>query len=431
MNIASLILKLFNNIYFISFLAAMTCAFYYYLKSDLKYQKKVVWIVYSFLFLGVLAIFLKGEIYRINQPRVWDFTAFFVYGKVAASGYNFYLPENFHTVFNTLNLPFQNSELTDFIESLVDVGFPYPPPTMLYFILLGYLSYSNALLIWSVLIVLFLFCAIYLGYKHFFIENKINGLLLVSILFLIYPMVKFNNICSQTNGLVLLYLFLMKRYSESKFAGILLALAFFTKPFMLIFGLYFLLSKKWEPIVYFIASALLLSGISILTFGGDTFMSYFFNNAAQRIPAWQFSEDVNQSLHAVLLRTNLISLDKPHYYLIISAVLIVITILLSRFLIKKKLDDYVWALLLLVGLLVYPGTLSYYGVILLFIVFQFFNKEETLGLDYRICIPLIGVLFYLGSVSVFASICFLLVVVLIKSFFNIKILNSNELIFQN
>jgi hypothetical protein len=431
MNVASLILKLFNNIYFISFLAAMTCAFYYYLKSDLKYQKKVVRIVYSFLFLGILAIFLKGEIYRINQPRVWDFTAFFVYGKVAAAGYNFYLPENFHTVFNTLNLPFQNSELTDFIESLVNVGFPYPPPTMLYFLLLGYLTYSNALFLWSVLIVLVLFYDIYLAYKHFFIANKINGLLLVSILFLIYPMVKFNNICSQTNGLVLLYLFLMKRYSESKFAGILLALAFFTKPFMLILGLYFLLTKKWKPIIYFIASASILSGISILTFGFDTFISYFLNNSAQRIPAWQFSEDVNQSLHAVLLRANLISLDKPHIYLFISAVLIITTIVFSRLLIKKKLDNYVWALLLLVGLLVYPGTLSYYGVVLLFIVFQFFNKEETLGLDYRICIPVIGILFYLGFISVFASICFLLAVVLIKSIYDIKKLNSLELVFQN
>lgn len=402
----------------------MTCAFYYYLKSDLKYQKKVVWIVYSLLFLGVLAIFLKGEIYRINQPRVWDFTAFYMYGKVAASGYNFYLPENFHTVFNSLNLPFQAADLDDFMESLVDVGFPYPPATMFYFIGLGLLSYKSALVVWTMVILLFLFLDIYLVYIQLFKENGLNGLLMVVILFLIYPMTKFTIICSQTNFLLLFYLLLIKKYSEHKFAGILLAIAFFTKPFMLIFGLYFLFSKNWKAIAFFIGSVLLLSGMSIITFGVDTFTSYFFNNAAQRIPAWQFSEDVNQSLHAVLIRANLISLDKPHIYLLIVTVITILTILFSAFLYKKKLFNNVWALLLIIGLLIYPGTLNYYSVVLLFIVFHFIKKENALSLDFKLSIPIIGILYYFDSVSVFASICFMLIIIVSKSLWEIKQLNS-------
>lgn len=404
-------------------MSIFSCLCFYFYNHERKTIKTLIRIVYFSIFTFIAYIFFSTLKYRLSSFQIWDFTSFYLWAKVAVQSYNFYLPENSQIVFNTLSLPAGNFQ--EFIEGIVKVGFLYPPPTMFYFYLLGYLNFDSALIVWTLFIILFLFVCIYIIYKEDFRNYKINGLVLVTILALIDSTVKSTIFCSQTNFMVLLYLLLMKRYSSNKWSGVLLALAFFTKPFMLIFGLYFLLSKNWKPIAYFIASVILLSGISILTFGSDTFMSYFFNNTAQRIPAWQFSEDINQSLHAVLLRANLISLDKPHFYLIISAILVGITILFSRYLLKKKLEDHVWALLLLVGLLVYPGTLSYYGVVLLFIVFQFFNKEKTLGLDYRICIPVVGILFYLSSVSVFSSICFLLIIVISKSLWQINQLNSS------
>jgi hypothetical protein len=401
-------------------MAITACVFFYYIKSERKLHTNVVWLAYSLLFAGIFLIFSKSEIYWLNHPRVWDYTAFYLYGKVAALGYNFYLPENFQIVFNSLIIEFKGSEYTDFMEAVVMVGFPYPTPTILYFLPLGFLSYNTALIVWTLFILLSLMGSIYLIYMQFLKEYGLNGLLLVSILFLIFPSVKFNLICSQTNFILLIYLLLMKKYAGHKFAGVFLALAFFTKPFMLIFGLYFLLSKNWKAIAYFIISAILFSGITLIIAGFDTFISYFLNNPTQRMPAWQFSEDVNQSLNAILLRANLISLDTPHVYLIISTVLLGLTVLFSAYLIKRKLDDYVWALLLLVGLIVYPGTLSYYGVILLFVMFQFFHTEKPLGLNLYLLIPVIGLFYYLNSVSVFASICFLLVIVVLKSLWQLK-----------
>jgi hypothetical protein len=216
----------------------------------------------------------------------------------------------------------------------------------------------------------------------------------------------------------------MKKYSYHKFSGILLALAFFTKPFMIIFGLFFLISKNWKPIAYFIVSASIITGISLMVVGVDPFISYFLDNPAQRMPEWQFSEDVNQSLNAVLLRANIISLEKPHVYLIISNILLGLTILFSSYLVKRKFDDIVWVLLLLVGLLIYPGTLGYYGVLLLYIMFQFFKKEQALGLNSKVVIPLIGLFYYLDSISVFASICFLLFIVIIKT---LLLLQQNQI----
>jgi len=83
---------------------------------------------------------------------------------------------------------------------------------------------------------------------------------------------------------------------------------------------------------------------------------------------------------------------------------------------KRKLYDFIWAILVLVSLIVYPGTLSHYGVLLLFIIFQFFNEKGQLGFNPYLSIAIIGIFYYLTTFSVFASMCFLLVIVVLKSF---------------
>jgi hypothetical protein len=418
MDLIKFIIKLFSSPLGISFLAILACCCYYSLERLKKSYKPIVQIVLFFILIFVLYRFYSTVNSRINNFFVWDFTAWFLWGKVAAQGLNFYLPESSQIVYNTLNLPAANFE--EFVDAIVNVGFLYPPPTMLYFIALGFMPFDLALKLWTSFILIFLFACIYLIYIEFFRKDRLNGFMLVSILVLIFPMVNFTIVCSQTNFILLFYLLLIRKYADHKFAGVLLALAFFTKPFMLIFGFYFLLSKNRKAIAYFIASALVISGITAFIFGIDTFMSYFFNNATQRLPAWTFSEDVNQSLNAILLRANLISLDKPYVYLIIASVVFGATLIYLFYLQKRKQSDFIWAILLLVGLLIYPGTLNYYAVVLLFITFQFFDTEKPLGLNLYLLIPVIGIFYYLNSFSVFASICFLLVIVVLKSLWQLK-----------
>ena len=418
MDLIKFIFKLLSSPLGISFLTILACCCYYYLDRVKNSYKPIIQIIYLFILIFVLYRFYSTVNYRINIFFVWDFTAWFLWGKVAAQGLNFYLPESSQIIYNTLNLPAANFE--EFVDAIVNVGFLYPPPTMLYFWALGYMPLDLALKVWTSFIIIFLFACIYLVYIEFFRKDRLNGFMLASILVLILPMVNFTIVCSQTNFILLFYLLLLRKYADHKFAGVLLALAFFTKPFMLIFGLFFLLSKNWKAIAYFIVSALVISGITAFAFGIDTFMSYFFNNTTQRLPAWTFSEDVNQSLHAALLRANLISIDKPHVYLIIASIVLVATVIYLLYLQKRKQSDYIWAILLLVGLLIYPGTLNYYGVVLLFVTFQFFTTEKPLGLNLYLLIPVIGIFYYLNSVSVFASICLLLVIVVLKSLWQLK-----------
>ena len=413
----------------IGFAAMLTCSCYYIIKSDRTSQRPLIWSLYSLLLVFALYLFMIRVADSLKTPVIWDFTAFYLYGKVASEGLNFYLPENYQLVFSSLHLPFSNFE--GLVEEVVNVGCPYPPPTILYLIPLGLLPFKTALVSWTAFNLLFLAGSIYLIFSMFFKSEKLNGLMLVLILFFISSPVRSTISFSQTNFIILFLLLLMKKYSDKNFPGILLTLAFFTKPYMIVFGLFFLLTKRWKAIAYSFLTAVIVGAITLIIIGRDTFMSYFSNNATNRIPIKVFAEQINQSLHAVLLRANLISMDKPYVYLIIAAIIFGISLVLITHILKQKKYDLLWPVLLLVTLLIYPATLNYYGVMLLFITFQFFNFRQPLGLNMYLNIPLIGLIYFLSSFSFFSAVCLMIIIIITISLrqympFKLKALISNE-----
>ena len=254
----------------------------------------------------------------------------------------------------------------------------------------------------------------------FFKKYLMNGLILVcSLFFMLWPSLMTVS-SSQTNFILLFLLLLMKKYSDKKSAGIFLALAIFTKPYMIIFGLFFLFRMKWKPIIYFIISALVLVGITIGIFGTTPFINYIYNNPVQRLPKYVFLESAYQSLYAVLTRSNIITPENPLTYLYIVSTIILLTLSYLFYLAKKGMNDFIWAILLLIGLLIYPGMLYHYGVLLLFIIYQFFDKDSQLGLNRYINICIVGIFYFLSTFSIFSSILFLLVLIVYKSLILIK-----------
>ena len=407
--------------------AMVTCLCYYLLRSEKISFKKVIWIFY-FILLSIASYkFMAHIIEHIQTPKIWDFTAFYLYGKVAANGYNFYLPESYRIVFDSANLPYTNFE--NLVEYVVNIGFLYPPPSILYFIPLGLLPYKIAGIYWTIFNLLFLIGCIHLVYSMFFKSDKLNGLILVIILFLISLTVRSTIYFSQTNFILLFYLLLMKKYYNRNFVGVFLALAIFTKPYMIIFGLFFIITRHWKAIASFILSSVMISGFTLLIIGKTTFFSYFTNNPTQRLPNGQYTEQINQSLHAVLLRANLITIEKPYLYLIIATLILTFMLTSLIYLHRRKQDDYILMVLLLVGLMIYPGTLSHYGVLTLFIIFQFFHEKQPLGLDTYFIILIVGLFYYICSFSVFSSFCFLLFIVILLVFrpylqINSRLLNN-------
>lgn len=133
-----------------------------------KNHNKIIKTVFYSVFLIAFLRFIGGTIYRSFTPVAYDYTCFYLYGKVASEGYNFYSPEIFHNVFNSLNLQYLVGG--GFSEEIFHVGFPYPPPTILYFAPLGFLSFKSALMVWTIFNLLFVFGCIYLTIKCFLIN---------------------------------------------------------------------------------------------------------------------------------------------------------------------------------------------------------------------------------------------------------------------
>jgi len=402
------------TIYLTSIGGSLAACFCFYLLRDKEFSlKNIIWLIY-FAILAVAAyLFLDKVVYRMNHAAMWDFTAFYLYGKVAASGSNFYLPEHYHQVYQSLQLP--ASFYPELSVEVLNVGFPYPPPTILYFAPLGLLSYDTALICWTIFNLFFVAGCIYLSYDQFFRKYKLNGLILVASLFFLFPPVKTTVTYSQTNFILLFYLLLIKKYSDKKISGVLLALAIFTKPYMIVFGLFLLLKKNWGAIFYSVITGVALCAVAFLFFGKGPFLSYIFDNPSQRIPPEVFSEGLNQSLHAVLLRAGIITIDKPSVYMYIVSGILLPTALYVYFLLKRKLYDYIFSVLLLVALLLYPATLNFYGVLLLVIIYQFFDEENQLGINPYLNFFIIGLFYGLGSYYLFSAICLLLTIVVVKS----------------
>jgi len=402
------------TIYLTSIGGSLAACFCFYLLRGKEFSlKNILWVAYLVVLVVAAYLFIAKVIDRINHPAIWDFTAFYIYGKVAVSGANFYLPENYHQLYPSLQLP--ESFYQELSLEVLNVGFPYPPPTMLWFAPLALLPYKTSLICWSILNLFFVAGCIYLIYDQFFRKDKLNGLILVASLFFLFPPAKTTVSYSQTNFILLFYLLMIRKYSDKKISGVFLALAIFTKPYMAIFGLFLLLKKNWGAIVSSILGAVSLVGLALLVFGKAPFLSYISDNPAHRLPRETFSEGINQSLHAVLLRSGIINFDDSSAYMYIAGVILVLTAVCLVFLIRKKLYDSILAVLLLVALLLYPGTLNFYGAVLLIVIFQFFDDKSQLGFNQYLNFFIIGIVYALSTYFLFSCLCFLLAIIVLRS----------------
>jgi hypothetical protein len=402
-----------NNPVVTGLLALTACSCFFILKENSPLTK-YIWVIYLFLFAVVFYRFSNQVIFRMGHPAIWDYTAYYLYGKVAAEGLNFYNPDNYRLVFDSLNLPF--TDFGDFVVEVVDVGCPYPPPTILYLLPIGHMSYDAGLIYWSLFHLAFALGCIYLIYDSFLKSYKLNGLFLVAILFFLLKPVLSTVFFSQTNFVVLFLILLTHKYSDKKLGGVFLAIAIFTKPYTAIFGLFFLITRRWKIVFSAIISGIALLLITFLIVGPEPFDTYFFHLPIDRAPLFVFSESINQSLHAVLLRANLITLENPFVYMFIFGTILLAGIGITIFLVKKKHYNAMFIILLLVALLIYPGTLSYYGTVLLFVLFLFLSDKADVRISPYYSIPVIAAVYCLTTFSVFSAICFLLIFFLARIF---------------
>jgi len=322
--------------------------------------------------LAMVAVFLGRalNVARLNaaNPEEWDFQAFWLWGRAAALGLDPYLPESIRLV----NAGAAHTE--SFTATVVDVGFPYPPITMLLLRPFGGFDISTGCLLWYLLHGLALAAAVWLLRRNVLASDRWTDLVLAAGLLVALRPTQTTVHLAQTNFLILLAFALYWRDRARARGGVWLALGLAVKPWVAILMLHPLIRRRWRVVATALAATAGLFLLAAVVLGPEMVASYFRMQMVSRMPGRYFSADVNQSLLGTILRffheagsgpPDPRALFVPRLvFLAIAGSLVAVTVgLIHR--LGEAHDDLAAGLTLALALLVYPGTLYHYGVMTL------------------------------------------------------------------
>jgi Glycosyltransferase family 87 len=307
-------------------------------------------------------------VHTVLVPPGWDYQALWLYGHVADSGMNPYLPAPYHALAGPG--PF----VEDFGAEVLDVGAVYPPPTLLLFATIGWMPLRVAIVPWMIVQVsAFLFCVLLL-WQIFFPGRQRDKLALVLALALLLPATHATFFHGQINFLAVLCVLVAWRMRDRALSGAYFVGAAVVKLMYGALWLYPLLRRQWRAVAGTVVAGLVACLVSLLAFGAGTFATYLRDNpVVHRMPTAYFSTFVNQSLLGAALRlvpyANSSTFGPPVHdplYLATSVLVGLVTVwLVVRQPRTADGEDISLVLLILMGMLIYPWTLSNYFVVLL------------------------------------------------------------------
>jgi len=312
----------------------------------------------------------------VAHPPEWDLPISWFNGYVAAHGLNFYDPENYRRLSGALPLT------PALISFVISVGFHFPPPTIFLFLPLGFLGIKTASVLWYV--VMSGVIALDVGLlARLFLGGTASGRLLAAALLLLLRPAMATVWFGQTNFFVVLMLLLFWRDRATLRGGAWIALGLLIKPVVAVLLLYAVIARRWRAIVGTGVVLAVLSALTIAVFGWDTFATYFGHNPVQRMPAEAYTESINQSLLATVLRltgydfSHRSPLLCPPFVFLVASLTATTTWLVHRASTSGD-DDLALALTIPFGLLVYPGTLAHYSVDLILPFLLLWSRRRTL-----------------------------------------------------
>ena len=375
------------------------CLFYF---AD-RYKKNDA--VVKNIFIGVVVFLAISFLYNLAYSYLhipeWDFLCFYLFAKAGHSSNSFYNPEVYTRVFNELNLQTLTSK--DFTDEVVHVGFWYPAPSMLVFIILAFFDLQTGFIIWQTLIILFLLIDVILLTRLYLFYTKSTykqsaALIAPLILVFLFPNLTASIFFSQTISLFLLLLLLLILNINNWKAGIFVAVLVIVKPLAAFFFLYFIFFKKWKAVAAAAITGIVIAAITALAFGTQNFITYFTSPPTNRIPDFVYLEC--SSLFGALRRFQqnnaaLISVGniKIVYYLLS------LFFVGSTFFVLRKLHKVSPVLSFIIfiplALIVYPATLFHYNIMMIPVVLFLFTQKifsnTTFSLVTVFLLYLIGV----------------------------------------
>jgi Glycosyltransferase family 87 len=326
-------------------------------------------------FLALLTLLAARIVwFSVANPPEWDFLGFWLNGRVAASGLNYYDP----ALASHLAVPYHPS--AEFQREILDVGFWYPPPSIFLFLPLGFMTLHTAAAVWYASLVLVLGIDVFLLWRTFLPDTGPFGLIVTASLALGIFGTRSTFEFGQDNFLTLLALLLFWRGRDRLGGGVALAFGILVKPFLGGLFLYLLLRRRWRPVLGAAAGLALSAGVTLLAFGWAPFASYLDPAHYGRLPAWVYTEPSNQSLLATILRAGGAPVGPSPMTQPVFVGLVVLLTGITAWRIGRSAqdrDDWAAASAVLLALLVYPASQMFYCVLLV-IPFLLLWKDRRL-----------------------------------------------------
>jgi Glycosyltransferase family 87 len=333
----------------------------------------------------------KLVIHNMRESTQWDFLAFWIPARAAAENRNFYDPQALHAV--APPLPYDSS----FIREVLDVGFLYPAPTMLFLQVLGQPSIDTARLGWTIFVLGTLLGATIVLWRLFLRPEGGTGLLLTMTLLFSLRGTLGTVARSQTTFLLLLLLALFWQHRSSWRGGAMLALAGITKPLAVFLFLQPLLRRNWRVVAGAALVGVLVLAGTVAEFGWGTLASY--SGVSSRVPEWLYREPASQSILATILKLKAPAPLPAHPLadpiFLTCAILVVGGSIWLTIRLPEKEQALSLALLVPCALLIYPGTGADYSILLMPSILEIWNRRHNLALGSNTIILLLAMTFAL------------------------------------
>jgi hypothetical protein len=318
---------------------------------------------------------LREARYNLAEPREWDFLCFWLWGKTAALRLDFYDPAQTFAVGRSLAVTEEFSRL------ILHNGFWYPPPTMLLFAPLGLMPLRHAMIAWYTVQAACAGASVWLLGRTFLREHGWLGVFAAGALVAALPPARSTAWFAQTNFLLLLLFVMLLRDRRTARAGVWLALGAIVKPYYLLLGGYFLLTKAYRPLA---SAALVIAGAiatSAAVFGLAPLATFVSSSPTSRVPGYVYGELINQSLLGTIVRATTGTLQgsvlgQPLYLTLAAALTLATAWSLRRP--RERSGDHELGLCLLLALLLYPATLAHYSLVIIAPLFGLFRDRRTL-----------------------------------------------------
>jgi len=306
---------------------------------------------------------LLSAVTATHYLQQWDFICFWLYGHAAIAHHDVYDPATYRALATPIAVD------ADFRREVLDVGFPYPPPSILLFVPLGlFANVAVASYFWLAAFFVALFGGIAVLARTYVRSADPVALAGIAALALAVPASADNVAYHQTSFLSFLLVAIVYRLRGGITGGVAAGLAVVVKPYLAVILVWLALRRRWNALAASMCTLAVATLAALPFVGRGAVHAFLFDNPASREPAGLFAEPETASLYAAILRAfhREGSLSGPLHDPLFVAVAFVAIVLSICFIVRARADDDDLSLPIAIalGLMLYPGSGTMYAIVL-------------------------------------------------------------------